>query len=75
MISKTKNGFFMMKLDMHFHSNYSPDSITLPETALKIAKKKGLTLAITEHNITSSWPVFKKLSKEIGVEVIFGEEI
>ncbi|MBI4044103.1 MAG: PHP domain-containing protein [Candidatus Diapherotrites archaeon] len=65
----------MMKLDMHFHSNYSPDSITLPKTALKIAKKNGLTLAVTEHNITSSWPVFKKLSKELGVEVIFGEEI
>lgn len=67
--------FLMMKLDMHFHSNYSADSITLPETALKIAKKNGITLAVTEHNITSSWPVFKKLSKEMGVEVIYGEEI
>ena len=60
---------------MHVHSNFSADSITLPQTALKIAKEKGLTLAITEHNSIASWPVFKKLSKEMGVNVIYGEEV
>ncbi len=64
-----------MKLDMHFHSNFSADSITLPATALKIAKEKGLTLAVTEHNNIGSWKVFKTLSKEMGVELIYGEEI
>lgn len=65
----------ILKLDMHFHSNFSADSITLPETALKIAKKKELVIAVTEHNSTASWPIFKKLSKEMGVDIIFGEEV
>lgn len=64
-----------MKLDLHLHSNHSSDSISTPKTIMKTAKKLGLTIAITDHNTTSAWPVFKTLSKEMNLPVIFGEEI
>ena len=64
-----------MKLDMHLHSNISSDAITRPETIMKVAAKKGITVAITDHNSTGAWPVFEKLSKEMNQPVILGEEI
>ena len=64
-----------MKLDMHLHSNISSDAITRPETVMNIAAKKGITIAITDHNSTSAWHIFEKLSKEMNQQVILGEEI
>jgi len=64
-----------MKLDLHLHSNISSDAITRPETILKVAAKKGITVAITDHNSTSAWHIFEKLSKEMNQPVIMGEEI
>ncbi len=64
-----------MKLDMHLHSNHSSDAVSKPETIMKIAKKKELVIAITDHNTTSAWSVFKKISKEMNWPIIFGEEI
>lgn len=64
-----------MKLDMHLHSNHSADSITTPKTIMETAKKLGIVVAITDHNTTSAWLIFEKLSKEMEWPVIFGEEI
>lgn len=64
-----------MKLDMHLHSNHSADSITLPETIIKTAKKLGVTVAITDHNIVTAWEDIEAVSKKENWSVIFGEEI
>lgn len=64
-----------MKLDMHLHSNHSADAISTPQTIMQIAKKLGVVVAITDHNTTSAWPIFQKLSKEMDWPIIFGEEI
>src|SRR3989344_2847961 len=36
--------------DMHIHSNYSPDCGTKVEEIIKIAKRKNIGIAITDHN-------------------------
>ncbi len=64
-----------MNIDLHLHSNYSDDAIIRPETVLKIAKEKDLNIAITDHNTTKAWPLFKTLSKKFQTEVILGEEV
>lgn len=64
-----------MKLDMHLHSNHSADAISTPKTIMETAKKLGIVVAITDHNTTTAWPEFEKLSKELDWPVIFGEEI
>lgn len=74
-IKSSATKFYTMKLDMHLHSNISSDAITLPETIMKVAARKGITIAITDHNSIGAWPVFEKLSKELNQPVILGEEI
>ena len=44
-----------LKLDLHVHTNRSPDGSTPPEDLPAIAKQRGLDgYAITDHNILSS---------------------
>ena len=43
-----KQGFLGM--DMHFHTECSPDSIAGPQATLKFAKKIGIGFAVTDHN-------------------------
>lgn len=64
-----------MKFDLHVHSYYSPDAVNSLEELLLIAKQKNMGFAITDHNNCNSFSSLKKLSKEAGVQVIFGEEI
>src|SRR5206468_10378834 len=45
-----KSGFH--PVDMHFHTNHS-DAYTKVRSALTLAKKKGVGLAITDHNTLS----------------------
>ena len=40
-----------MKIDLHVHTSFSPDSFTNPEKAVLKAAKTGLEcIAITDHN-------------------------
>jgi len=40
-----------MKIDLHLHSSYSPDSSISPEELIAYAKKAGLdAVAVTDHN-------------------------
>ena len=44
-----------LKLDLHVHTNRSPDGYTPPEDLPRVAKQRGLDgFAITDHNILSS---------------------
>jgi len=64
-----------MLLDLHVHSYYSRDSANKPAILLKLAKKKGIGFAITDHNTCKGWDEFKKENLKYKIPLIFGEEI
>jgi predicted metal-dependent phosphoesterase TrpH len=62
--------------DFHIHSKYSYDSIMEPIKILKLSKKMGYDIvSITDHNCIKGSLEAKKYEKEIGIEVVIGEEI
>ncbi len=67
-----------MRLDLHVHSKFSPDSQTSIEAILKQTQKAGLDgIAITDHNSVQSYFVASKLTKDLGLDLIIvpGAEI
>ncbi|MDH4123828.1 MAG: CehA/McbA family metallohydrolase [Thermoplasmata archaeon] len=65
-----------MKIDLHVHSNYSPDGKLTPLEILRILKSRGIDgVAITDHNsIKGSLSAIDE-SKETGMLLIRGTEI
>ena len=62
-----------MKIDLHVHTGFSPDSFTNPEKAVLKAIKSGLDcIAITDHNTIDGALEAKRI---FGAKVIIGEEI
>lgn len=62
-----------MKIDLHVHTSFSPDSFTNPEKAVLKAAKTGLNcIAITDHNTIDGALEAKRI---FGTSVIIGEEI
>ena len=64
-----------MKFDLHTHSVYSSDAFTKPETMLKVAQKKNIGFAITDHDSTMAWHELKGLNRKYNVPIIFGQEV
>ncbi|MGZ4863691.1 MAG: PHP domain-containing protein [Halobacteriota archaeon] len=67
-----------MRLDLHIHSHYSPDSHSSIEDILIQAQEVGLDgISITDHNSVQSFSVASKLAEELGIELIIipGAEI
>jgi predicted metal-dependent phosphoesterase TrpH len=67
-----------MRLDLHIHSEYSPDSRSSIEAILKRAQEAGLDgIAITDHNSVQSFFVASKLAEDLGIDLIIvpGAEI
>ncbi len=67
-----------MRLDLHIHSQYSPDSHSSIEAILKQAQEVGLDgIAITDHNSVQSFSVASKLVEELRLDLIIvpGAEI
>jgi len=67
-----------MRLDLHIHSEYSPDSRSSIEAILKQAQEAGLDgIAITDHNSLQSFFVASKLAEDLGLDLIIvpGAEI
>ena len=64
-----------MFFDLHVHSKYSSDGLSKPATLAKMAAKKGIGLAITDHNNCSAWPELKGECKKLNVPLVLGEEI
>ncbi len=62
-------GYFVVELHMHTTNS---DGLASPKKALKIAKKKGLVLAITDHNSILD---FSRLTKEEKERIIPAIEI
>ncbi len=63
-----------MKLDLHNHTWYSPDSITSPKRFIGRSKEKGVVLAVTEHNNGNSWRFLERESKQQEWLFIKGQE-
>jgi len=62
-----------IRIETHLHSCFSLDSLTTPETILKIALKKKIDrVIITDHNTIAGALIAKKLDPQ---RVIVGEEI
>jgi histidinol phosphatase-like PHP family hydrolase len=59
-------------VDMHFHTNHS-DAYTKVRSALSLAKRKGVGLAITDHNTASG--VLEASRMQTGVLLIPGMEV
>jgi predicted metal-dependent phosphoesterase TrpH len=67
-----------MRLDLHIHSEYSPDSRSSIEAILKQAQEAGLDgIAITDHNSLQSFFVASKVAEDLGLDLIIvpGAEI
>lgn len=67
-----------MRLDLHIHSQFSPDSHSSIEAILKRAQEVGLDgIAITDHNSVQSFFVASKLVEALGLNLIIvpGAEI
>jgi predicted metal-dependent phosphoesterase TrpH len=66
-----------MLFDLHMHSRYSVDALTKPETIIKIAKKNGWGVSLTDHNNMNAYTKgkVKEKAKKAGVFLIPGEEI
>jgi len=67
-----------MRLDLHIHSQFSPDSHSSIEAILKRAQEVGLDgIAITDHNSVQSYFAASKLAQDLGLDltIIPGAEI
>jgi glycosyltransferase involved in cell wall biosynthesis len=61
-------------VDLHMHTDHSPDCATPVDTLLDTAKQVGLgAIAITDHNEVSG--ALEALERADGIKVIVGEEV
>ena len=64
-----------MRLDLHIHTNRSPDSLMTPEEVICTAQMRGLDgLALTDHNTIEGALVVRDRAPE-SFTVIVGEEV
>jgi glycosyltransferase involved in cell wall biosynthesis len=64
-------------VDLHMHTDHSPDCATPPRALLEAAKAAGLgAIAITDHNEVSGAFAARELAEEMGgIKVIVAEEV
>ena len=63
----------LIRVDLHNHTYYSPDSILSPRLFVREARRRGLdVVAVTDHNTISGALAVRELSEQ---PVIIGEEI
>jgi predicted metal-dependent phosphoesterase TrpH len=63
----------IIKVDLHNHTHYSPDSILSPRRFVREAQRRGLdVIAVTDHNTIRGALAVRELSER---PVIMGEEV
>ena len=63
----------MLRVDLHMHTNFSPDSLVSPERLVARCQKVGLNcIAVTDHNTTEGAKAVKSIAPFL---VIVGEEV
>jgi predicted metal-dependent phosphoesterase TrpH len=67
----------LIEVDLHMHTDHSPDCATPVEVLLETARDRGLgAIAITDHNEVSGALEARRIAREMGdIEVIVAEEV
>jgi predicted metal-dependent phosphoesterase TrpH len=67
----------LIEVDLHMHTDHSPDCATPVEVLLETARDRGLgAIAITDHNEVSGALEARRIVAQMGdIEVIVGEEV
>jgi predicted metal-dependent phosphoesterase TrpH len=67
----------LIEVDLHMHTDHSPDCATPVEVLLETARDRGLgAIAITDHNEVSGALEAQRIAAEMdGIEVIVAEEV
>ncbi len=67
----------LIEVDLHMHTDHSPDCATPVEVLLETARDRGLgAIAITDHNEVSGALEARRIAAEIGgIKVIVAEEV
>jgi predicted metal-dependent phosphoesterase TrpH len=67
----------LIEVDLHMHTDHSPDCATPVEVLLETARDRGLgAIAITDHNEVSGALEARRIAAEMGdIEVIVAEEV
>jgi predicted metal-dependent phosphoesterase TrpH len=67
----------LIEVDLHMHTDHSPDCATPVEVLLQTARDRGLgAIAITDHNEVSGALEAQRIAEELGdIEVIVAEEV
>ncbi len=63
-------------VDLHMHTDHSPDCATPVRTLLETARDQGLgAIAITDHNVVSGALEAREIADDVGIKVIVAEEV
>jgi predicted metal-dependent phosphoesterase TrpH len=67
----------LIEVDLHMHTDHSPDCATPVEVLLETARDRGLgAIAITDHNEISGALAAREVAEEMGdIDVIVAEEV
>jgi predicted metal-dependent phosphoesterase TrpH/glycosyltransferase involved in cell wall biosynthesis len=66
----------IIDVDLHMHTDHSPDCATPVEVLLATARERGLgAIAVTDHNEISGARAARDQAAAAGVKVIVGEEV
>jgi len=67
----------LIEVDLHMHTDHSPDCATPVEVLLETARDRGLgAIAITDHNEVSGAIEARKIAEQMGdIKVIVAEEV
>jgi predicted metal-dependent phosphoesterase TrpH len=67
----------LIEVDLHMHTDHSPDCATPVEVLLQTARDRGLgAIAVTDHNEVSGALEARRIAEQMGdIKVIVGEEV
>jgi predicted metal-dependent phosphoesterase TrpH len=67
----------LIEVDLHMHTDHSPDCATPVEVLLETARDRGLgAIAVTDHNVVSGALEARRIAEELGdIKVIVAEEV
>ncbi len=67
----------LIEVDLHMHTDHSPDCATPVEVLLETARDRGLgAIAVTDHNEVSGALEARRIAEQTGeIKVIVGEEV
>lgn len=74
-ILQAPKGYRWFPADFHSHSTHSDGKLNLDELAALAASRGLELLAITDHNTVSHHPHLADVSKQIGINLIAGQEV